>query len=108
METKNDKSYYEDIVNDFLHRTQCLEDLYAGKIKISDIPFEYRNHWEYLAAHIFARTIHDDKERHDQYWKIASQLEADILQLEATNKEKADDLMCLYDTLFTLSARFFK
>ena len=88
--------------------TQCSEDLLAGKIKITDVPYKYRNHHEYIVAHIFARTIADDMERHHEYWKIAFQLESDVIQSEKENdKEKEDDLMHTYETLFKFTAHNF-
>ena len=70
--------YYEETLDGF--ETQCMRDLLQGKICISDIPYKYRNHLTYIEAHKFARTISNDKQRHDAYWKIASLLEKDTGQ----------------------------
>lgn len=88
--------------------TQCTTDLLNGKIKIFDVPYQYRDHHAYMVAHIFARTIADAKERHHAYWEIASQLEADVIQSEKEkNKEKTDSLTHTYDTLFHYATHVF-
>lgn len=100
------KSYYEEPIDGIT--TQCMQDLIDGKIHIQDVPFEHRGHLEYLYAHKFARTIENDAERHDQYWKIASQLEDDVLKSEREDdKDREKMLMYAYNNLFHFMTRFF-
>ena len=67
---------------DYYDETQCVLDLLAGKIKISDVPFEFRNDYAYNAAHKYARGLVDEKERYYQYWKIAECMERDMQDLD--------------------------
>lgn len=62
--------------------SQCETDLFEGKIKIADVPVEFRTRRAYICAHRYARWIGDEKERHHQLWKIAESLEADICNFE--------------------------
>lgn len=62
-------AYYAKLIKDGFH-TQCTLDLESGAVKIQDVPFEFRNTEAYEAAHLYARTIKDEKERHDAYWQI--------------------------------------
>ena len=66
-------AYYAKLIKDGFH-TQCTLDLESGAVKIQDVPFEFRNTEAYEAAHLYARTIKDEKERHDAYWQIQKQL----------------------------------
>lgn len=50
----NDLQYYTKEIND-CRETQCQSDLLNGKIKITDVPFAFRGHDEYTAAHKYAR-----------------------------------------------------
>lgn len=98
--------YYEETLDGF--ETQCMRDLLEGKIRITDVPYKYRNHLTYIEAHKFARTISNDKQRHDAYWKIASLLEKDVIQSEKEHDdEKIKDLMFAYEHLFYFKARIF-
>lgn len=56
-------AYYAKLIKDGFH-TQCTLDLESGAVKIQDVPFEFRNTEAYEAAHLYARTIKDEKERH--------------------------------------------
>ena len=117
--------YYAKLIGDGFH-TQCMLDLESGKIHIQDVPFEFRNTEAYESAHLYARTINDEKERHDMYWKIQRQLEYDIIQCEAEYQwrqggkhrrkalmshdtscfileERTESLMATYDFLFRFS-----
>lgn len=88
---------------------QYIQDLYDGKIRITEVPYKYRNHDTYMAAHIFARTIADDTVRHDQYWKIASQLEDDVIQSEKEkDKEREENLMYTHRNLFEFTTHLFR
>lgn len=78
-------AYYAKLIKDGFH-TQCTLDLESGAVKIQDVPFEFRNTEAYEAAHLYARTIKDEKERHDAYWQIQKQLESDIVQCEAEHQ----------------------
>lgn len=103
-----ENTYYTVPTKEDEFETQCTTDLLMGKIKISDVPYQYRDLHAYMVAHIFARTIADAQERHHAYWEIASQLEADVIQSEKEkNKEKADSLTHTYDILFHYTARVF-
>ena len=122
-------AYYAKLIKDGFH-TQCTLDLESGAVKIQDVPFEFRNTEAYEAAHLYARTIKDEKERHDAYWQIQKQLESDITQCEAEHQwrnggkhirqaimphdtscfvleERADALMASYDFLFMFSTSKF-
>lgn len=102
----NNNAYYEKTLDGF--ETQCMRDLLQGKIHIEDIPYKYRNHLTYIEAHKSARTILNDKQRHDVYWKIASLLEKDVIQSEKENdNEKTKDLMFAYEHLFYFKTRIF-
>ena len=68
--------------------TKCCKDLLSGRIKISDVPFEFRGVNEYISAHKYARQFKDEKERCWQYWQVAKQLEADIWNLSITEDTK--------------------
>ena len=57
-------AYYAKLIKDGFH-TQCTLDLESGAVKIQDVPFEFRNTEAYEAAHLYARTIKDEKERAD-------------------------------------------
>ena len=52
----NNLQYYTKEIND-CHETQCQSDLLNGKIKIEDVPFMFRGHDEYIAAHKYEREI---------------------------------------------------
>ena len=65
----NDLTYYTKAIND-CRETQCQSDLLNGKIKIADVPFAFRGHDEYAAAHKYARGLVDEKERYYLYWKV--------------------------------------
>ena len=78
----NDLQYYTKEIND-CHETQCQADLLNGKIKIADVPFAFRGHDEYAAAHKYARGLVDEKERYYLYWKIAESMESDMVNLQA-------------------------
>lgn len=118
-------AYYAKLIKDGFH-TQCTLDLESGAVKIQDVPFEFRNTEAYEAAHLYARTIKDEKERHDAYWQIQKQLESDIVQCEAEHQwrndgkhrhqaimprdtscfvleERTDALMATYDFLFIIN-----
>lgn len=118
-------AYYAKLIKDGFH-TQCTLDLESGAVKIQDVPFEFRNTETYEAAHLYARTIKDEKERHDAYWQIQKQLESDIVQCEAEHQwrndgkhrhqaimprdtscfvleERTDALMATYDFLFIIN-----
>lgn len=122
-------AYYAKLIKDGFH-TQCALDLESGAVKIQDVPFEFRNTEAYEAAHLYARTIKDEKERHDAYWQIQKQLESDIVQCEAEHQwrhggkhirqaimsrdtscfvleERTDALMATYDFLFMFSTSKF-
>ena len=73
----NDLQYYTKEIND-CRETQCQSDLLNGKIKITDVPFAFRGHDEYTAAHKYARGLVDEKERYYLYWKIAECMESDM------------------------------
>lgn len=74
--------YYTKKTDGMLWDSQCETDLFDGKIKIADVPVEFRTHRAYICAHRYARWIVDEKERHHQLWKIAESLEADICNFE--------------------------
>lgn len=74
--------YYTKKTDDMFWSSQCNTDLFEGKIKIADVPVEFRTHEAYLCAHRYARWISDEKERHHQLWKIAESLEADVCNFE--------------------------
>ena len=74
--------YYTKKTDGMLWDSQCETDLFEGKIKIADIPVEFRTRRAYICAHRYARWIGDEKERHHQLWKIAESLEADICNFE--------------------------
>lgn len=118
-------AYYAKLIKDGFH-TQCTLDLESGAVKIQDVPFEFRNTEAYEAAHLYARTIKDETERHDAYWQIQKQLESDIVQCEAEHQwrnggkhrhqaimprdtscfvleERTDALMATYDFLFIIN-----
>ena len=78
----NDLTYYTKAIND-CRETQCQSDLLNGKIKIADVPFAFRGHDEYAAAHKYARGLVDEKERYYLYWKIAESMESDMVNLQA-------------------------
>ena len=78
----NDLQYYTKEIND-CRETQCQSDLLNGKIKITDVPFAFRGHDEYTAAHKYARGLVDEKERYYLYWKIAECMESDMVNLQA-------------------------
>lgn len=78
----NDLTYYTKEIND-CHETQCQADLLNGKIKIADVPFAFRGHDEYAAAHKYAIGLVDEKERYYLYWKIAESMESDMINLQA-------------------------
>lgn len=79
--------YYTKIINQCLE-TQCVSDLLAGKIQISEVPFEFRGRSEYSAAHKHARQCPDEKERCWQYWNIAKQMESDMKNLDIVEYTK--------------------
>ena len=87
-------AYYAKLIKDGFH-TQCTLDLESGAVKIQDVPFEFRNTEAYEAAHLYARTIKDEKERHDAYWPR----DTSCFVLE----ERTDALMAIYDFLFMFS-----
>ena len=60
----------------------------SGKVKISDVSFEFRGVNEYISAHKYARQFKDEKERCWQYWQIAKQLESDIWNLSIAEDTK--------------------
>lgn len=78
---ENLESYIKPI-NEF-RETQCQSDLLNGKIKIADVPFMFRGHDEYTAAHKYARGLVDEKESYYLYWKIAECMESDMVNLQA-------------------------
>ena len=85
-----------------------MKDLIDGKIHIQDVPYEYRDHLEYLYAHKFARSIKNDMERHDQYWQIASQLEKDVIKSEKEYDEYRKKMfMYTYRYLFDFTTHIF-
>ena len=97
--------YYEKTLDGF--ETQCMRDLLEGKTRIADVPYKYRNHLTYIEAHKFARTISNDKQRHDAYWKIASLLEKDVIQSEKEHDDEKTKYRCLtwcQDNVKTMSA----
>lgn len=55
-------AYYAKLIKDGFH-TQCTLDLESRAVKIQDVPFEFRNTEAYEAAHLYAITIKDEKER---------------------------------------------
>lgn len=77
----NDLTYYTKAIND-CRETQCQSDLLNGKIKITNVPFAFRGHDEYTAAHKYARGLVDEKERYYLYWKIAECMESDMVNLQ--------------------------
>lgn len=68
--------------------TKCCKDLLSGRIKISDVPFEFRGINEYISAHKYARQFKDEKERCWQYWQIEKHLESDIWNLSIAEDTK--------------------
>ena len=74
--------YYTKKTDGMLWDSQCETDLFDGKIKIADVPVEFRTHRAYICAHRYARCIGDEKERHHQLWKIAESLDADIYHFD--------------------------
>lgn len=105
--------YYTEIIGPGAF-TKCCKDLLSGRIKISDVPFEFRGINEYISAHKYARQFKDEKERCWQYWQIAKQLESDIWNLsiaEDTKDVKNPYLLksckaCMKHTLILLRKRF--
>lgn len=74
--------YYTKEINAW-GETPCRRDLLKGKIKIMDVPFAFRGHDEYVAAHKYARGLVDEKERYYLFWKIAECMESDMVNLQA-------------------------
>lgn len=88
--------YYTKPINEF-RETQCDVDLLTGKIKIGDVPLIFRGGYEYSAAHKYARSFIDEKERYYRYWKIAECMESDMCNLSMArilreNKKPLDEL----------------
>ena len=88
--------YYTKPINE-LHETQCEMDLLTGKIKISDVPLIFRGGHEYCAAHKYARSFVDEKERCYLYWKIAECMESDMhifsmVRILRENQKPLDEL----------------
>lgn len=53
MQINNPESYYTKPVNQF-GDTQCVSDILAGKISITDVPPEFRQYVEKQMAEIFS------------------------------------------------------
>ena len=97
----NDLTYYTKAIND-CRETQCQSDLLNGKIKIADVPFAFRGHDEYAAAHKYARGLVDEKERYYLYWKIAESMESDMVNLQAAVDVKTVEYQIVSQRLTSL------
>ena len=53
MQINNPESYYTEPVNQF-GDTQCVSDILAGRISITDVPLEFRQYVEKQIAEIFS------------------------------------------------------
>lgn len=90
------------------YQKKCIENLTAGRVKIADVPYEYRCRDAYEKAHEFARNIQNDMQRHDQYWRIQHLLEEDISRARAERKaKKLDSLLLVYKNLFDFATKEF-